>query len=58
MLLADADGLGLEINPVNGARVERIVTGLFTLDPKLKVKLRKVLFPEKGKEQKAKGKRQ
>jgi hypothetical protein len=58
LLLADADGLGLEINPVDGARVEQIVTGLFTLDPKLKVKLRKVLFPEKGKEQKAIGKRQ
>ena len=57
LFLVDADSLGLEINPVDGAQVERIVTGLFTLDPKLKVKLRKVLFPEKQVEGKATGNR-
>ena len=56
---AEAQRLGLEINPVDGARVEEIVTGLFTLDPKLKVKLRKVLFPEKPRANaKASGNRQ
>lgn len=58
LLLADAESLGLDINPVDGARVEQIVTGLFTLDPKLKVKLRKVLFPEKGRREKGPGNRQ
>jgi tripartite-type tricarboxylate transporter receptor subunit TctC len=47
LFLAETRSLGLEVNPVDGAHVEQTVTGLFALEPKLKVKLRKLLFPEK-----------
>lgn len=55
LFLTDARSLGLGVNPVDGAYVEQTVTGLFALDPKLKVKLRKMLFPEKGNRDQASG---
>ena len=45
--VAAANGMGLETRPLGGAEIEKSVKGLFELDPKLIVKLRKVLFPEK-----------
>ncbi len=44
--VADANGLGLEIRPLDGAEIEKTVHGLFKLSPRLIVQLRKVLFPE------------
>ena len=45
--VAEANGNGLEVRPVDGAEIDRTVKNLFSLDPKLIVQLRKVLFPEK-----------
>ena len=45
--VAEANSLGLEVRPLGGAEIEKTVKGLFELDPKLIVQLRKVLFPEK-----------
>ena len=44
--VADANSLGLEIRPLDGAEIEKTVSGLFKLSPKRIVQLRKVLFPE------------
>lgn len=45
LFLAEAESLELEVDPVDGSGIEQTVTGLFALDPQLKVELRKVLFP-------------
>ena len=45
--VAEANGQGLEVRPVDGAEIEKTVKNLFELDPKLIVQLRKVLFPDK-----------
>ena len=44
--VAEANGQGLEVRPVDGAEIDKTVKNLFKLDPKLIVQLRKVLFPE------------
>ncbi len=46
--VAEANGQGLEVRPVDGAEIDKTVKQLFELDPKLIVQLRKVLFPEKS----------
>ena len=48
VFVTEAQSLGLEVAPVNAAGIERTVTGLFAIDPKRKVELRKLLFPEKS----------
>lgn len=45
--LAEIKKAKLEINPVSGQEVRRIVTGFFTLKPETLAKLKKVLVPEK-----------
>ncbi len=45
--VAEANSRGLEVRPVTGASIEETVKGLFALDPKIIVHLRKLLFPEK-----------
>lgn len=45
--VAEANGRGLEIRPLGGSEIEKTIRGLFELDPKLIVQLRKALFPEK-----------
>ena len=45
--VAEANSQGLEIRPLAGAAIEKTVKGLFALDPKVIVQLRKLLFPEK-----------
>ena len=45
--VAEANSRGLEVRPLGGAQIEKTIRGLFKLDPKLLVQLRKVLFPEK-----------
>jgi tripartite-type tricarboxylate transporter receptor subunit TctC len=42
--LADAKKTRLEVNPVSGEEVERLVAGLFTLDPATVARLRTILF--------------
>lgn len=44
--VAGANRLGLEVRPVDGAAIEKTVKGLFELDPKFIVQLRKALFPD------------
>ena len=44
--VAEANRLGLEVRPLDGAAIEKTVKGLFELDPKFLVQLRKALFPD------------
>lgn len=41
----EAKSMGLEVSPISGADLEKTVTGLFEMDPKLKVRLRGVRLP-------------
>ncbi|MFQ5851854.1 MAG: Bug family tripartite tricarboxylate transporter substrate binding protein [Candidatus Binatia bacterium] len=43
--LAEAKKSKIEINPIDGKEVQKIVAGLFNLDPNLIAKLRKILVP-------------
>ena len=44
--VAEANRLGLEVRPLDGATIEKTVKRLFELDPKFLVQLRKALFPD------------
>lgn len=46
--LADAEKSKIEIKPVRGSEIERIIAGLGKLDPSVKAKLKEVLTPKKG----------
>ncbi len=45
--IAEANSVGLEVRSLGGVEIEKTVKGLFALDPKFIVQLRKVLFPAK-----------
>jgi hypothetical protein len=42
--LADAEKSKLAVDPVSGEEVERIIAGLFKLDPPLAAKLNEILY--------------
>jgi hypothetical protein len=42
--LADAEKARIEVSPVGGEEVERLVAGLFTLDQATTARLRAILF--------------
>jgi hypothetical protein len=43
--LADAKKANLDIEPITGEELERIVTGIFKLDPALAAKIKGILNP-------------
>jgi hypothetical protein len=43
--LADAKKANLEIEPITGQEMERLVSGIFKLDPALAAKLKSILNP-------------
>ena len=43
--LADAKKANLEIEPITGQEMERLVAGIFKLDPALVAKLKSILNP-------------
>jgi len=46
-ILADAEKSKIEIKPLRGGEVERIIAGLGKMDPSVKVKLKEILAPKK-----------
>jgi hypothetical protein len=43
--LADAKKANLDLEPITGLEMERIVSGIFKLDPALTAKLKSILNP-------------